>query len=205
MSLKPILFNTEMVRALLEGRKTVTRRVVKPQPAGKLFPMEKESCWPGYWSEARSARIVKPPYQPGDVLWVRETFAQPAKHTFWYKADSKVQNILWRPSIHMPREAARIFLRVTDIKVERLQDIDCAGALAEGCDGRCDCPSNGAEGVLSCITKDFSIERFQTVWDRTIPKHPNKTKRYTYYWNDNPWVWVIEFEQIGREEVEPVK
>ena len=157
------------------------------------------------------------------MLWVRETFRVDylsniiGSGRVRYKADGSYADIHfsadrydmmrraqrkpgWRPNENMPREAARIFLRVKNIQVERLQDIDCAGALAEGCDGRCDCPSSGAEGVLSCITKDFSIERFQTVWDETIPKHPNKFKRYPYYWNDNPWVWVIEFEKISKEE-----
>lgn len=71
MKMKPILFNTEMVRALLQGRKTMTRRVVKPQPEGRLVPMSKDSCWPGYFAIQGTERVVRPPYQPGDVLYVR--------------------------------------------------------------------------------------------------------------------------------------
>lgn len=241
MSVKPILFNTEMVKAILDGRKTQTRRVVKERGwdiTGKA-KFETDGFWFNVCKADRDANAktatchhINPPYNIGDVLWVRETWRKAcASHKQWingsnftveeqfgfqYKADleTRFDNFFevndefnsteisyssrWHPSIHMPREAARIFLQVTDIKVERLHDIDCAGALAEGCDGRCDCPSNGAEGVLSCITKDFSIERFQTVWDATIPKHPNKFKRYPYYWNDNPWVWVISFERCEK-------
>lgn len=223
MSVKPILFNTEMVKAILDGRKTQTRRVVK-------FKKGQNPKWTGYVPDgdvlygSNNIPAAKALLRKDDVLWVRETWGIQSAHRFEcdakivYKAGGDLQKVQflnrddydrfiwnkhigygkWYPSIHMPREAARIFLQVTDIKVERLQDIDCAGALAEGCDGRCDCPSNGAEGVLSCITKDFSIERFQTVWDATIPKHPNKFKRYPYYWNDNPWVWVISFERCEK-------
>lgn len=111
--LKPILFNTDMVRALLAGRKTVTRRVVKPQPDEHLTTGENalellaEAC---------------APYRPGDLLYVRETWTQDGD-VYRYKAGFCDQNRKWRPSIHMPKEAARIFLRVTDVRVERLQDI----------------------------------------------------------------------------------
>lgn len=195
--MKPILFNTGMTRAILEDRKTVTRRVVKPQPAGKLFPMEKESCWPGYWSEARSARVVKPPYQPGDVLWVRETFAQPAKHIFWYKADFKLRNILWRPSIHMPREAARLFLLVTRVRVERLQAITEDDAEAEGAEKMYPYtdPETGKTAFLLHQNGTFRAG-FSQIWDNTI----KSADRTTCGWDANPWVWVIEFEQISKEE-----
>lgn len=189
MSLKPILFSTEMVRALLEGRKIVTRRVVKPQPAGKLFPMEKESCWPGYWPEAGSAKVVKPPYQTGDVLWVRETWAKnPFGEGYIYPTEVAGAGQKWRPSIHMPREAARIFLRVTGVRVERLQELTLKDAKMEGMDLR---------GPM--------FVDFVKVWNNTVQRHPNKFKRYPYYWEDNPWVWVIEFERIQKEEAEHAK
>lgn len=230
--MKPILFNTEMVKAILEGKKTVTRRVVKekgwniigrPKFAGNEFwfyvCMENKEVN----SKTATCHLLKPPYNVGDILYVRETWEIQSAHRFEcdakiaYKAGGDMHKIQfetredydkfvwnkhigdgrWYPSIHMPKEAARILLQVKDVRVERLQEIDCEGARKEGCDGRCDVPSNGAEGVLSCVAKDFSIERFQTVWDETIPKHPNKFKRYPYYWNDNPWVWVIEFERIS--------
>lgn len=223
--MKPILFNTQMVQAILEGRKTVTRRLVTFQPG-------QNPRWSGYIPDgpvlygSNNVPAAKSPYQPGDILYVRETWqffpcfdcvksmcdttpltyedSDSVTEGCWiYKADYieiDQKCVCWRPSIHMPKEAARIFLRVKDVRVERLQEIDCAGALAEGCDGRCDVPSNGAAGVLSCVTRDFSVERFQTVWDNTVPRNPNKFKRYPFYWKDNPWVWVIEFDRISRKE-----
>lgn len=136
--MKPIRFNTEMVRAILDNRKTVTRRVVKPQHLRVLdSPYHKEH--PETPDKVLLERLCRPPYLLGDLLYVRETWCQPAAHTFWYKADSTVQNIKWRPSIHMPREAARIFLRVTDVRVERLQ-----AETPEKIDERlCDCLMDG--------------------------------------------------------------
>ena len=185
--MKPILFNTDMVRAILEGRKTVTRRVVKPQPQesetnphrltsgcyyfdvpSKRFPGDLDRIVGPYW----------PPYQPGDILWVRETWnclpiPEPLRgtnKTYWYKADGEEPGDKWRPSIHMPREAARIFLRVNGVGVERLQDIDDAGVTAEGLE-------------IGCY--------FDELWDSTIkPKD-----RAAYGWGANPWVWVIQFER----------
>ena len=97
----------------------------------------------------------------------------------------------WRPSIHMPKEAARIFLRVTDVRVERLQEITEEGAKAEG--------ANNGIGVADKI-RESAIQRFQKIWDSTIPRHPNKFKRYPYRWSDNPWVWVIKFERCEKPE-----
>lgn len=158
--MKPILFNAEMVRAILDGRKTVTRRKV-------LLPNY------GYFIH-EPPRCV-PPYRAGDILYVRETFAQVAAHTYWYRADSPVQNILWRPSIHMPKEAARIFLRVTAVRVERLREITVEDAAKEGCK---------------------NPMRFDELWNSTI-KPADLPK---YGWEANPWVWVIEFERISKEE-----
>ena len=133
---KPILFNTEMVRAILERRKTATRRVVKPQPKTQLFSVPIGTCWDGYFCEKDSPVMVRPPYFPGDILYVREAFFKDALR-YMYKANysdsekffqnDKEVSIKWRPSIHMPREAARIFLRVKDVWVERLQDIQERG------------------------------------------------------------------------------
>lgn len=110
MSIKPILFNTEMVRAILNGRKTCTRRVVKHNTEKVL-----DSPYHMEHSEMEDAwlirRLCRAPYEPGDILYVRETFIQAAAHTFWYKADDKAwmsKDLLWKPSIHMPQEAARI-------------------------------------------------------------------------------------------------
>ena len=189
--MKPILFHTDMVRAILEGRKTVTRRVVKPQPVGQPAQMGEDSCWPGCFASAEDERIYRPPYQPGDILWVRETWAHPSKeeiargtdkNIFLYRAD--VPSVLyawdhWNPSIHMPREAARIFLRVTGVRVERLRDVKYFDCLAEGIPYR---------QMETDIVQDFS-----TLWDNTI----KPADRAAYGWGANPWVWVIQFERVG--------
>lgn len=176
--MKPILFNTDMVRAILEGRKTVTRRVVKPQPPGgvqRLYQKDGSNVWrsPGEdaWVEIRA------PYQTGDVLWVRETWAKSMAGTFMYRADDKAIMVeRWHPSIHMPQEVARIFLRVTGVRVERLQEIDDRGVVAEGLE-------------IGCY--------FDDLWNRTV----KPTDRAAYGWEANPWVWVIEFERISKEEI----
>lgn len=184
--MKPILFNTEMVKAILEGRKTVTRRVIKYPPRG-------------YFDN--DPPRVKPPYQVNDILYVREAY-MPAgcsmcevyecygcslRSDYSYKADFdstilaelKEGGYRWKPSIHMPKEAARIFLRVTDVRVERLQDITERQAEKEGCVDDIEyCVGNSARG------------HFTELWDTTI----KKDQLQIYGWNANPYVWVIEFE-----------
>lgn len=201
--MKPILFHTDMVRAILEGRKTVTRRVVKPQPVGQPAQMGKDSCWPGCFASAEDERIYRPPYQPGDILWVRESWQfipcidcrlyvhggctdtpityedkdSIGEGCFIYRADyPEPQRVYWKPSIHMPRDAARIFLRVKGVGVERLQDIDDAGVTAEGLE-------------IGCY--------FDELWDSTI----KPADRTIYGWDANPWVWVIQFKRA--EEIGP--
>lgn len=194
--MKQILMNTDMVRAILEGRKTVTRRVVKPQPDGRPVPMTKDSCWLGYFAIQGTEKVVRAVYQPGDILWVRETWGMAsdllgavpgpvymADYSDFELRKLREKGYRWHPSIHMPREAARIFLKVTGVRVERLQDLTLKDAEMEGIDPR-----------------RPMFTDFVHLWDSTIPKHPNKFKRYPYYWEDNPWVWVIEFEQISKEE-----
>ena len=192
---KPILFNTEMVQAILEGRKTVTRRVIKPQPTysprdgftyrggayGIGMPPEIESA-------AYNLRCAAP-YKVNDVLWVRETWGED-KHNFLYRADfsendlEKVGHLLrWRPSIHMPKAAARIFLRVTNVRVERVQDITEEQAKAEG--------SNVGISWTEKL-EHSSIERFEKIWNSTI----KKADLDKYGWEANPWVWVVEFERV---------
>ena len=149
--MKPILFDTENVRALLEGRKTVTRRVVKPQPpaTAHVSKTRNDYGW-SFWEDNPEKHYMKPPYHAGDILWVRETFRQVRiKHPgravpddyhefeYEYKADGDLRNsdgtpIKWRSPYHMPREAARIFLRVTDVRVERLDDMTTDDVFMEG-------------------------------------------------------------------------
>lgn len=189
--MKPILFNTEMVRAILDGRKTVTRRVVKPQPESRPTPMKKDSCWPGCFAIQGTAKVIRPPYQPGDTLWVRETWAKSMAGTFMYQADDKAIMVeRWRPSIHMPREAARLFLRVTGVRVERLKDIDGHGILKEGIDNG---KSNPAMGTR---WENMQSMAFAELWNSTL----KPADLPLYGWAANPWVWVIEFERISKDE-----
>ena len=189
--MKPILSNTEMVRSILEGRKTVTRRAVKPQPESRPTPMKKDSCWPGCFAIQGTAKVIRPPYQPGDTLWVRETWAKSMAGTFMYQADDKAIMVeRWRPSIHMPREAARLFLRVTGVRVERLKDIDGHGILKEGIDNG---KSNPAMGTR---WENMQSMAFAELWNSTL----KSADLPLYGWAANPWVWVIEFERISKDE-----
>lgn len=210
--MKPILFNTAMVKAILEGRKTVTRRAIKPQPAGALRPMGKGSCWPGCFEAPGEERIYRPPYQPGDVLYVRETWAE-MPYGYVYREDEEEPegwevDDCWRPSIHMPRVAARIFLRVTAVKAARLQEVEKEDVLREGVepkyyDGGCKC-AWAFEGCMEkpCANRDGYIDLchwmpFSELWDKTV----KPTNRSAYGWEANPWVWVIEFERISEREL----
>lgn len=183
----PILFNTEMVRAILEGRKTVTRRVVTPQPPAGVTQLYHGAA-PGRWrSPGKDVWVeIRAPYQPGDILWVREiwspVYVRPRRYIYKADVDRGVGEgvglpLRWHHPNKMPWEAARIFLRVTGVRVERLQEIDDAGVVAEGLE-------------IGCY--------FDELWNSTIkPKD-----RPTYGWDANPWVWVINFERVGREEME---
>ena len=190
--MKPILFNTEMVRAILEGRKTTTRRVIKPQ----LSDVWCTACEENMKLIAGTSR-----YQPGDILWVRETWAMAPDLLGEfpgpiYKADylgkdlddAAQKNFHWSPSIHMPREAARLFLLVTDVRVERLQEITGYQARREGMNPIVFAQDRQAVDDAKCI------RAFTSVWDTTI----KPADREQYGWNANPWVWVIEFERCEK-------
>ena len=198
--MEPILFNTEMVRAILEGRKTVTRRVIKSKDIINSWDCEADGTPIAYVDQATGdsfSPTVACPHQPGDILYVRETWYYetfyedtdndpdlPSGKRSWryvYKADNPNYPVIpghWRPSIHMPREAARIFLRVTGVQIERLQDITEAQAEAEGVD----------QYPFTAIGK------FCDLWDSTI----KPADRALYGWTANPWVWVIEFERTEK-------
>lgn len=193
---KPILFNTEMVRAILNGRKTVTRRIIKPQPIAEAptycyAGSHKQDI--GYWHD-KSGRRWNPPCHAGDYLYVRETWCAlpvtPGGHmrghdVYYYKADGDLRPEAWRrnwrPSIHMPKEAARIFLRVTAVLVERLQDITENGLHSEG-----------VELEAFEVGYAFAEGIFHGVWDSTI----KPADLLLHGWEANPWVWVIEFERM---------
>lgn len=192
--MRPILFNTEMVQAILEGRKTVTRRAVKPQPEGRLVPMGKDSCYPGCFAVEGTPRVIEPPFQPGNILWVRETWVRlpvsPGGHfrpngMYYYRADEDVRpgqykGKGWHPSIHMPREAARLFLEVTGVRAERLKDMVLGDVLMEG--------------IKETETYEGTWERWHQTWNRTI----EPADRDRYGWEADPWVWVIQFERTKR-------
>lgn len=198
MAIKPILFNTEMVRAIMDGRKSCTRRMVKPQPNEKhTYPLgfvtdsteKKEVGCFGFGINEYSGSIqyAKPQYQPGDILYVRETWGHPislnSNKQYVFRADKiaesgfKNDSHIWHPSIHMPKEAARIWLKVTDVRVERLQDMTDDDAEAEG-----------------CFDYTSTALGFPNVWDSII----KKSDLDSYGWNANPWVFVIEFERCKK-------
>ncbi len=235
MSMKPILFNTEMVKAIMDGRKTVTRRLIKPQPRENaemryVFAGGRKSDigkWHDWQQGVTTAQKWNPPYHADDILYVRETwtklfYVDPDGYTHWdqstyyYAADGTPditladadgfelddQRIKWKPSIHMPKEAARIFLKVKSVRVERLQAITNEEAVREGFDGvPCDCANIDEHGCVDCFNTGW-IEppcvSFMCLWDSTI----KPADLPTYGWDANPWVWVIEFERCEKPKKE---
>lgn len=231
MSEKPILFNTEMVRAILDDRKTQTRRVLKRNVAPVLYdddlpkPDRIRMNADGTMSFDWSGRVIggfdlKMLYKPGDVLWVRETWhglktgnEKFGHHkTFWYKADEEDENPddKWCPSIHMPKEAARLFLRVKNVRMERLQDMSEEDAISEGYSGVCPgahtvyfsdgyaepCHVGGEDCGYGYWYCNHSIQEAfgSDIWDKTIK--PADLPRYG--WEANPWVWAYEFERCEK-------
>lgn len=197
---KSILFDTEMVRATLEGRKTVTRRVVKPQPKESVRS-GKSACGIGLFDPS-GMPVCLSPYQTGDILFVRETWF---KHDDWFacKADNNDSDHCapWHPSIHMPKAAARIFLRVTDVRVERLQEISNKDALHEGVARHGlyneECYAGGCyngDFESSCAKCEVPREGFSKLWNSTVKDIDS------YGWDANPYVWVISFERCEKPE-----
>ena len=209
MAIKPILFNTEMVRAILDGRKTCTRRVAKnvPDHTHRIEPVYENGrfqfdCFYSSYVAALDADAdfcmpCLPPYQQGDILYVRETWCQGSwmneKERYYYKADDNDFHCVWHPSIHMPKEAARIWLKVKDVRAERLQELTEDGAKAEGANRK-----NGKNVGWEEKMRRTAIERFTEIWDSTIKK--SDIDRYS--WQANPWVWVIEFERCEKPKEE---
>lgn len=214
-NMKPILFSTPMVQAILAGQKTATRRIIRQEVVDR-FVLGDDGRLLGSYREGMAEAyptIDDSPIQEGDVLWVRESF-KPNMDGYTgidfggiiYRADSAVHMFSdpynpWKPSIHMPRKIARLFLRINDVRVERLQDITETDALKEGIkywdDVGCCCSNRK---FMDYRTGEFSIkndhaESFKTLWDGI-----NASRGYG--WDKNPWVWVYEFERITREEAE---
>ena len=250
----PILFNPDMVRAILDGRKTVTRRLVKVSPYyphfyklhnnsdGKITGT-KNRLFAGFYKDEQifyidgekhiDAVYYQAPYQPGDTLYVRETwcgwYLPHGEWAYRYKAtepngnrvptgpeyDDEFAEKPWRPSIHMPREAARIWLKVTDVRVERLQDITEDGAEKEGIRAY----TKDDKLYKYAVTDDWWIDYhrkhkkqfYGTFW-QDMPKTPKEAFMYLwnstikksdldrYGWDANPLVWRIEFERCEKPE-----
>ncbi len=202
MNTKPILFSTEMVQAILAGRKTQTRRIVKIKgsiPNNETKPLSTHSCNSVYYFWGHD-EVACPYGSPGDILWVREsfTFNPIGKTDYLYKADSLVPKFIkWKPSIHMPKEACRLFLKVTNVRVERLFEISENDAALEGVLCDVEIPVNFKKlyyyrdytgNTSGCADARSS---FMTLWKKINGESS---------WKSNPWVWVIEFERIEKPE-----
>ena len=196
MAIKPILFNTKMVRAILDGRKDATRRIVKgfiPDDAvwgyTAFTPKGYISCR-GTFADGYGEKFFKLPCESGDILYVRETWKK-APNGYYYYEDWQKDDIAdvtkWKPSIYMPKEAARIWLKVTNVRVERLQKIAPQGAWKEG--ARCSC----LHPVPDCAGNKTA---FVNIWNSTI----KKADLDCYGWDANPYVFVIEFIRIDKPE-----
>lgn len=225
----PILFNTDMVLAILDGRKTVTRRVVRYKYSNTEMKMRTDKYGTrlieiqkdiegethgrnpdgGTWHKLLPYTEKKPPYQPGDILYIRETWAflpcvecmdeGPSCHIepvvyddgdcesegcFVYKASHpRPERVRWTPSIHMPKDATRIWLKVTDVRVERLHDMTLDDFLAEGVAIRPEAFNDPENAYMQARSE------FARIWDSTIRKSQTDL---------NPWVWVIEFERCEK-------
>lgn len=198
---RPILFSGPMVRAILEGRKSQTRRIVREQDIPFVTNVTHQYL-SGEWDQRPL------PYgQIGDRLWVRETWRE-TENMWGYKADNLVRPkalkntdalisffsqhcttpvdaLKWRPSIHMPRLASRLLLEVTNVRVERLQEISVNDALEEGITrNRYGCHRHNEIG--GCVTM---IEGFMELWDSINAQRG-------YGWDTNPWVWVVKFKRV---------
>lgn len=253
MAIKPILFNkqisTEMVRAILDGRKTCTRRLVSSRQFLGMLPDKCKNAAPDEFLKGKrmmfkpycdmtDAELImtayKAPYQPGDTLYVRETFAwcpcwdcgldiEPGRCSnatakiykegeygcYMYRASCEDNEYpsadTWHPSIHMPKEAARIWLKVKDVRVERLQEMKPVDVIKEGAYPDCwDCLNTYGESGLQCCYGteeqcsqcDEVMMEWEKLWNSTI----KKSDLDRYGWYANPWVCVIEFERCEKPE-----
>lgn len=206
MAIKPILFNSEMVRAILDGRKDATRRIVKgfiPDDAvwgyTAFTPKGYISCR-GTFADGYGEKFFKLPCEPGDILYVRETWKKALNGYYYYEAWQRndIADVTkWKPSIRMPKEAARIWLKVTNVRVERLQEITDEQAKREGIQYD-ECPTGFTwkqeTDMHNCYTTP--IGAMQALWNSTI----KKSDLDGYGWDANPWVWTIEFERCEKPE-----
>lgn len=239
MTIKPILFNkqisTEMVRAILDGRKTRTRRILKHDVESILnSPCHKKH--PEVEDRQIISKLCQPPYQPGDTLYVRETWQCWRAHRYEATADIRFRaggddvrlqfangntdsidrldydtfvhkwfshNGEWKPSLFMPKEAARIWLKVTGVRMKRLQEMKPVDVIKEGAYPDCwDCLNTYGESGSQCCYGteeecsqcDEVMMEWEKLWNSTI----KKSDLDRYGWNANPYVWVIEFERCEK-------
>ena len=202
MKERPILFSGPMVKAILEGRKSQTRRVMKPQPIklpyDHIFPSGEHGLMSDTPHQYGSSMAHFCPYgKVGDRLWVRETLRRaesgtPTRYLDGCPVMRDGESIDWPfkrspwPSIFMPRWASRISLEITGVRVERLQEITEEDAVAEGCELMVGVTAGGCIGLVS------ARYAFRKLWDSINGKK--------YPWSENPWVWVIEFKRIEKED-----
>lgn len=214
MAIKPILFSTEMVRAILDGRKTCTRRICKDAneytvPDMDFYNADRRTYAVHNFADNEQMEQLSTaertcPICPGDILYVRETVWQKIGYYLdidgetkpsWYNefkyvaSDEKPEtgwNYSWakRPSIHMPKEAARIWLKVTDVRVERLQEITADSIRNEGLSSL----------AVHCGDMEIALKEWENLWNSTI----KKSDIDRYGWDANPWVWIIEFERCEK-------
>jgi len=210
---KPIIFSTEMVKKILDGGKTQTRRVVKNiRPKSRYKHHELQGVQHVYYNSGEDAFVFFDKDGPaahtynfhrtGDVLYVRETWAHfrtldgfAKQGLYDYKADfTDVVPWKWRPSIHMPKEAARIFLRVTNVRAERLQDISANDCMAEGikCDNEILNPDPETHEGIKNWNLAFAKTSYKELWNKLNAKRDGGI----YTWDMNPWVFVYEFEKM---------
>jgi hypothetical protein len=246
MSIKPILFNTDMVRAILDGRKGCTRRIVKgfiPNDAKwgytAFTPKGCISCR-GTFADGYGEKFFKLPCEPGDILYVRETWQCWRAHRYEATADIRFRaggddvrlqfangntdsidrldydtfvhkwfchNGEWKPSLFMPKEAARIWLKVTDVRVERLQEMKPVDVIKEGAYPDCwDCLNTyGESGSQCCYGTEEQCSQCDEVmmeWEKLWTSTIKKSDLDWYGWSANPWVWVIEFERCEKPKEE---
>lgn len=242
MAIKPILFNTEMVRAILDGRKTCTRRICKDAnectvPDVDFYNADKRTYAVHNFADNKHTEQLSIaertcPICPGDILYVRETWErfecwncegdergkctkEPKKSVldktcgcYMYRATDEISgDAKWHPSIHMPKEAARIWLKVTDVRVERLQEMKPVDVIKEGAYPDCwDCLNTYGESGSQCCYGteeqcsqcDEVMMEWEKLWNFTI-KNSNLDR---CGWDANPWVWVIEFERCEKPKEE---
>lgn len=199
MAIKPILFNTEMVRAILDGRKTCTRRICKDAneytvPDMDFYNADRRTYAVHNFVDKEHTEQLSTvertcPICTGDILYVRETWKEAPKGYYYYEdwqKDDIADVTKWKPSIHMPKEAARIWLKVTVMRVERLQEITIDGIRNEGLSSM----------AVHAGDMEIAMEEWKNLWNSTIKKHDINH----YGWDANPWVWVIEFERCEKPE-----